>query len=64
MIRIDQYLVKMGYTKSRTTAKKLIEANAVQIDGLTINRASALIDDTADHDVNITEEFKYVSRGG
>lgn len=64
MIRIDLYLVNMGYAKSRTIAKKLIEAKAVSVDGSEITRASALIDECTDHDVKITEEFKYVSRGG
>lgn len=64
MIRIDQYLVKMGYASSRTLAKKLIEANAVSVDGGKISRASALIDEECEHNVTVTEKFKYVSRGG
>lgn len=54
----------MGYAKSRTIAKKLIESNFVSIDGLEISRASTLVDESVDHNVKITEEFKYVSRGG
>ena len=64
MIRIDLYLVNMGYARSRTIAKRLVEANAVSVDGNTVNRASTLIDEDTDHQVTITNNIKYVSRGG
>lgn len=64
MMRIDLYLVNMGYARSRTVAKKLIESDFVSVDGNIINRASSTIDEDTDHDIQITNEFRYVSRGG
>lgn len=64
MIRIDSYLVNMGYARSRTVAQKLIEAGFVTVDGSLMRKPSALIDEEAEHSVSVTEEFKYVSRGG
>ncbi len=63
-MRADVYLVSMGHTPSRKKAQDLIDAGAVRIDGETVKKASALINEEIPHKVEIEQVFKYVSRGG
>ena len=63
-MRVDVYLVSMGYTASRKKAQDLIDGGAVKIDGVTVKKSSAPIDETVPHEVQIEQLFRYVSRGG
>ncbi len=62
-MRADSYLCVYGYVESRTRASRLISEGKVIIDGKTVSKASEEISDT-EHTVEITENDKYVSRGG
>ena len=63
-MRADVYLAKHGHTKSRQSAKILIEEEKVTIDGVKIKKPSLEIDDAAEHSVVISEIPRFVSRGG
>ena len=63
-MRADLYLFTYGHTKSRQSAKTLIENEKVKIDGAKITKPSFEIDEDAEHTVEITERQKFVSRGG
>lgn len=63
-MRADVYLTANGHTSSRKKAQDLIDAGAVRIDGETVRKASAAINETVSHQVEIDPVFKYVSRGG
>jgi 23S rRNA (cytidine1920-2'-O)/16S rRNA (cytidine1409-2'-O)-methyltransferase len=63
-MRADVYLCSFGHTQSRKRAQDLIDAGAVSIDGETVKKASALINEEIPHTVKIEQVFKYVSRGG
>jgi len=63
-MRVDVYLVAAGYVQSRKKAQDLIEAGAVKIDGVSIKKSSAVINEAVEHTVDIEQVFKYVSRGG
>lgn len=63
-MRVDAYLAASGYTQSRKKAQDLIEAGAVKVDGVTVKKSSALINEAIEHKVEIEQVFKYVSRGG
>ena len=63
-MRVDIYLAAAGYTASRKKAQDLIDAGAVIIDGDTVKKSSALINEAVPHDVVIEQMFPYVSRGG
>lgn len=63
-MRVDVYLSTFGHTDSRKKARDLIDAGAVKIDGETVKKASALINEEVPHEVVTEEIFKYVSRGG
>lgn len=63
-MRVDVFLAASGYAKSREAAKRLIEAGRVSIDGKAVAKASENVDETAEHDVEITETDEFVSRGG
>ena len=63
-MRADVYLVTFGHTESRKKAQDLIDAGAVSIDGITVKKSSALINEEIEHSVVIEQVFKYVSRGG
>ncbi len=63
MMRADVFLCEHGYVESRTRAARLIEEGKVLIDGVKISRSSQQIDD-CEHDVEITERDRFVSRGG
>ncbi len=62
-MRADSFLSLNGYVESRTRAARLISEGKVLIDGKPISKASEEISDT-EHAVEITENDKYVSRGG
>lgn len=63
-MRADVYLNAAGYTESRKKAQDLIDAGAVKIDGITVKKASAPVNETVEHQVVIEQVFPYVSRGG
>lgn len=63
-MRVDVYLAAAGYTQSRKKAQDLIDEGAVKIDGITVKKASELINETVEHTVEIEQPFPYVSRGG
>ena len=63
-MRADVYLTAMGHAASRKKAQDLIDAGAVRIDGETVKKSSALINEEVPHQVEIEQVFKYVSRGG
>lgn len=64
MIRIDVYLTQNGFTKSRESARRSIEAGLVSVDGVAIKKASFKIDETSVHDIVCTDSLPYVGRGG
>ena len=63
MIRADLYLVKEGLVSGRDAAKRLIADGSVLIDGKTVSRPSAQVDETTPHKVELPEKG-YASRGG
>ncbi len=63
-MRVDVYLAVYGHASSRKKAQDLIDAGAVSVDGQTVKKASAPINEQIPHTVDISEVFKYVSRGG
>ena len=63
-MRADVYLSLAGYTQSRKKAQDLIDAGVVKIDGVTVKKSSAVINEAIEHDVVIEQPFLYVSRGG
>lgn len=63
-MRLDVYLTENGYAESRTQARKLIEDGAVLLDGKTAEKASAPIEESRSHTVEISRRQKYVGRGG
>ena len=63
-MRVDLYLFNYGYVKSRQKAKSLIESDCVLIDGKVVDKPSYEINELASHNVEITDNCIYVSRGG
>jgi 23S rRNA (cytidine1920-2'-O)/16S rRNA (cytidine1409-2'-O)-methyltransferase len=63
-MRVDVYLVKQGYAKSREAAQKSINARLVKIDGKTVAKSGEQIDDALPHEVDFQALIPYVSRGG
>lgn len=63
-MRADLFLYTNAYTDSRQQAQRLIKAGAVTVDGAVITKASENIDESVFHQVTISKEEKYVSRGG
>lgn len=63
-MRADLYLYKFSYTKSRQTAKVLIEKGCVKVDGSTVPKPSFEIDSNEEHIVVFSEKPRFVSRGG
>lgn len=63
-MRADLYLFQMCFVKSRQKAKFLIEEGNVKIDGLTVTKSSADINEALEHTVEIKDTCPYVSRGG
>ncbi len=64
MIRVDLFLVQYGYSKSRESARRSIEASMVNIDGRLIKKPSEKIDENSEHEVICTASLPYVGRGG
>ena len=64
MIRVDVYLVSEGYSKSRESAQRSIEAGLVMIDGKPIKKPSEKIDENVEHSVECENTIAYVGRGG
>ncbi len=62
-MRADIYLVSHGYAESRTRAARLIFEEKVLCDGRIVSKASEDISDV-EHEVIITQEDRYVGRGG
>lgn len=62
-MRIDVYLVENGFCESRTRASRLISEGKILLDGKAVNKASLDVSE-GEHSVVITEEEKFVSRGG
>ncbi len=62
-MRADSYLCVFGYTESRTRASRLISEGKVMIDGKAVSKPSEEIYGE-EHEVEITETDRYVSRGG
>ena len=63
-MRADTYLHFTGHTKSRQSAKELIEAGFVEIDGRRVVKPSEMVDAALPHSVGILQKERYVSRGG
>ncbi len=63
-MRVDVYLSVFGHASSRKKAQDLIDAGAVRIDGRAVKKASEAINEQIPHEVDISEAFKFVSRGG
>lgn len=63
-MRIDLFLYKKEYVKSRQKAKNLVEEGNVKIDGTIIKKPSFDIDENVEHFVEIVDDCPYVSRGG
>ena len=63
-MRADVYLFSIGMAKSRQSSKTLIENGNVKIDNKLITKPSIDIDDTIEHNVEIINKPKFVSRGG
>ncbi len=60
--RLDVYLVEKGYADSREKAKHLIKSGNVKMDGRVVLKPSKQVG--KDADIEISEGFKYVGRGG
>ncbi len=63
-MRADLYLFTKGHARSRQNAKVLIENGCVIIDGKMISKPSVDISDECEHDTQIINRPKFVSRGG
>ena len=63
-MRADTYIFGFGYAKSRQAAKVLIENGNVLLDGKHINKPSQDIDESIDHNIEVINKPRFVSRGG
>lgn len=63
-MRIDLYLYKNGYTRSRQKAQELITAGGVTVDGHTVTKSSFDVNEALPHTITIKETCPYVGRGG
>ena len=63
MYRIDQLLVRRGFSRSRTQARQLIDARYVVCNGSVVKKASMSCDETATLKV-IANIHPWASRGG
>ena len=63
-MRADLFLHINSYAESRQKAQTLIKSGAVRIDGVSVTKPSAEVDESVPHEVVITTEEKYVGRGG
>lgn len=62
-MRLDEFLVKEGFAKSREKAKEMIKSSEVSVGGKYITKPAFNIDENEKIEVN-TNRDKYVSRGG
>ena len=62
-MRIDVYLVENGFCESRNKASRLISEGKVLFDGKGVEKSSLDVSD-GEHTVQITEQERFVSRGG
>ncbi len=60
--RLDQLLVTLGFARDIETAKRVIGAGEVYINDSVVDKAGALVDDTAH--IRLKERSPFVSRGG
>ena len=63
-MRADLYLFTKGHARSRQNAKVLIENGCVIVDGKKISKPSQEISDECEHNTEIVNRPKFVSRGG
>ena len=63
-MRVDVYLTQYGYAQSRARAQQLITAGQVTLDGVIVEKAGAVVDETCSHTVEIGQDIPYVGRGG
>jgi 23S rRNA (cytidine1920-2'-O)/16S rRNA (cytidine1409-2'-O)-methyltransferase len=63
-MRIDLYLFKFGYSRSRESASRAIASGLVSVDGRVIKKPSEAIDENTEHTVLFEESIPYVGRGG
>ena len=63
-MRADIYLYTMGIAKSRQNAKNLIESGNVKIDEKIVSKPATDIDSTTNHNIEIINKPRFVSRGG
>ncbi len=63
-MRIDVYLTQYNHTQSRARAQQLIAAGQVKLDGETVTKAGASVDEAQPHTVEIVQDIPYVGRGG
>lgn len=60
--RADKVLVDLGYAKSRTQAKSMIEMGTVTVSGVRVERASQLVSPNAEIEVQKAPQHHYVAR--
>lgn len=63
-MRLDVFLAKKGFARSRTEAKQLIESGAVTAQGRVLNKPSLVVDGLEEKIVLERLVKPYVSRGG
>lgn len=63
-MRADSYIFSTGHAKSRQNAKVLIENGNVILDGKKVVKPSQEIDEALNHNIEILNKPKFVSRGG
>lgn len=63
-MRLDSYLAKNGYCKSREKAKDLIKNAKVKLEGILIDKPSFEVDECMEHIIEIDCEISLVSRAG
>ena len=61
-VRLDRLMFEKGLTESREKAKAIILGGNVLVDGLTVDKAGAMV--TMSVSIEIQKESPYVSRGG
>ncbi len=63
-MRLDLYLYKFGYARSRQKAQELLQSGGVTVDGKNITKSAFDIDEGIPHSVVITDSCRFVGRGG
>ena len=62
-VRLDAYLVRQGFARSRQLARELIDAGVVCVDGRIATKPSRLVDRSMQISAQRSEANDYVSRG-